>query len=117
MHQEGVGNPMAAPIHITDATFESEVIQAAIPTIVDFWAEWCMPCKRIAPILDELATEHASQLKVVKMDVDSNPATPERFNITGIPTLLVFKQGELVETLVGFLPKDRLLAKLSSHLR
>lgn len=108
---------MGAAIHITDATFEAEVLRSPVVTITDFWAEWCMPCKRIAPILDQLATEYAGKIKVVKLDVDANPDTPGRFNITGIPTLLVFKNGKLVETIVGFLPKDRLQEKLRPHLK
>jgi len=107
---------MSGAIHITDATFAAEVLQAPLPTVVDFWAEWCMPCKRIAPILEQIAAEYAGRLKVAKLDVDSNPATPGQFNITGIPTLLVFKGGQLVDTIVGFLPKDRLVARLAPHL-
>lgn len=107
---------MGAMVHVTDKSFEAEVLQSPVLTVTDFWAEWCMPCKRIAPILDEIATEYAGKIKVVKMDVDANPRTPEQFNITGIPTLLVFKGGELVETLVGFLPKNRLLEKLLPHM-
>lgn len=107
---------MGAAIHITDATFEAEVLRSPILTILDLWAEWCMPCKRIAPILDEIAAEHAGNIKIAKLDVDANPATPGRFGVTGIPTLLVFKGGKLVETLVGFMPKDKVLGKLSPHL-
>ncbi len=107
---------MGAMIHVTDKTFESEVLHSSVLTVTDFWAEWCMPCKRIAPILDEIATEYAGKIKIAKMDVDVNPVTPERFGITGIPTLLVFKAGQLVETLVGFLPKDRLVEKLLPHM-
>lgn len=105
-----------AVVHITDATFEAEVLRSPILTITDFWAEWCMPCKRIAPILAELATEYSGKLKIAKLDVDSNPETPERYGITGIPTLLVFSGGELVETLVGFLPKNKLVEKLRPYL-
>lgn len=107
---------MGAMIHVTDKTFESEVLNSPVLTVTDFWAEWCMPCKRIAPILDEIATEYAGQIKIAKMDVDVNPVTPERFGITGIPTLLVFRAGQLVETLVGFMPKDRLVEKLLPHM-
>lgn len=107
---------MGAATHVTDSTFDAEVLQASEVTVTDFWAEWCMPCKRIAPILDEIATEYAGKVKITKVDVDSYPQIAERFGITGIPTLLVFKAGKLVETLVGFMPKDRLLAKLMPHL-
>jgi len=107
---------MGGVIHITDATFEAAVLQASLPTVVDFWAEWCMPCKRSAPILEQIAAEYDGRLKVTKLDVDSNPDTPGQFDITGIPTLLVFKGGQLVDTIVGFLPKDRLTARLAPHL-
>ena len=107
---------MSAAIHVTDATFEAEVLRSPILTIVDFWAEWCMPCKRIAPILEELVVENAGKLKLTKMDVDSNPRTPEKYGITGIPTLLVFKNGKLEDTIVGFLPKDRLMGRLKPDL-
>jgi thioredoxin 1 len=103
-------------VHITDATFEAEVLRSPILTIIDFWAEWCMPCKRIAPILEELAAENAGKLKLTKLDVDSNPQTPEKYGITGIPTLLVFRNGKLEDTIVGFLPKDRLVSRLKPYL-
>jgi thioredoxin 1 len=106
----------AVAVHITDATFEAEVLRSPTLTIVDFWAEWCMPCKRIAPILDELAAENAGKLKLTKLDVDSSPKTPEKYGITGIPTLLVFKNGKVADTIVGFLPKDRLASRLKPYL-
>ena len=106
----------AAAVHITDATFEAEVLRSPILTIIDFWAEWCMPCKRIAPILEELAAENAGKLKLTKLDVDSNPQTPEKYGITGIPTLLVFRNGKVEDTIVGFLPKDRLVSRLKPYL-
>ena len=106
---------MGAAIEITDATFEAEALRSPIPTIVDFWAEWCIPCKRVAPILEEIATEYQGKIKVTKLDVDVNPRTPGMYNITGIPTLIVLKGGELVEIVVGFVPKDKLLAKLLPH--
>lgn len=107
---------MTAPIPITDATFEAEVLRASGLVITDFWADWCVPCKRIAPILEELAAEYAGKLKITKLDVDSNPATPEKYGITGIPTLLVFRDGQLADSIVGFLPKDRLLERLKPFL-
>ena len=106
----------AVAVHITDATFDAEVLRSPILTIIDFWAEWCMPCKRIAPILEELAAENAGKLKLTKLDVDSNPKTPDKYGITGIPTLLVFKNGKLEDTIVGFLPKDRLVNRLKPYL-
>jgi thioredoxin 1 len=106
---------MDAANHITDATFEAEVLRSPILTVIDFWADWCIPCKRVAPIMEEIATEYRGKIKVTKLDVDANPRTPGMYNITGIPTLLVFKGGKLVETIVGFMPKDKLLGKLLPH--
>jgi thioredoxin 1 len=107
---------MDAATHITDATFEAEVLRAPIPTILDLWADWCVPCKRLEPVLEQIAVEYQGKIKVAELDVDANPRTPGMYNVTGIPTLLVFKGGELVETLVGFMPKDKLVAKLLPHL-
>jgi thioredoxin 1 len=106
---------MDAAAHITDATFEAEVLRSPVLTIVDFWADWCVPCKRLEPVLEQIAVEYQGKIKVTKLDVDANPRTPGQQGITGIPTLLVFKGGKLVETLVGFMPKDKLLAKLLPH--
>jgi thioredoxin 1 len=103
---------MKAAVEITDETFESEVLHSPGLTIVDLWAEWCMPCKNLAPILDQIATEYRGKIKVTALDVDANPGIPGQYGVTGIPTLLVFKGGELVQTIVGFMPKDRLLGKL-----
>jgi thioredoxin 1 len=103
---------MQAAVEITDATFEAEVLRSPELTIVDLWAEWCMPCKNLAPILDQIATEYPDKIRVTKLDVEANPVIPRQFGITGIPTLLVFKGGQLVQTILGFLPKDRLLGKL-----
>ena len=107
---------MSAAIEITDATFEADVLRSPTLTILDLWAEWCVPCKRLAPILDEIAAQYKGKIKIAKLDVDTNARTPGMFNVTGIPTLLVFKGGKLVETLVGFMPKDKLVAKLLPHL-
>jgi thioredoxin 1 len=103
---------MEAVVEITDATFETEVLRSPGLTIVDLWAEWCMPCKNLAPILDQIATEYRDKIKVTKLDVDANPGIPGQYGVTGIPTLLVFEGGRLVQTIVGFMPKDRLLGKL-----
>jgi thioredoxin 1 len=101
--------------HITDDTFEQE-IQGATPVLVDFWAEWCGPCRMIGPVLEQVAAEQGDKLKIVKLNVDEHYATPARFGVTGIPTLLVFKEGKLVDRIVGFLPKPHLLARLKPHL-
>ena len=102
----------AATVDVTDATFDAEVLRSPILTILDLWAEWCIPCKRLAPILDEIAAQYTGRIKVAKLDVDTNPTTPGKFGVSSIPTLLVFKEGKLVETLVGFMPKDKVLGRL-----
>ena len=102
--------------HVSEATFEQEVIAAELPVLVDFWAEWCGPCKMIAPILDDIAGEYAGRLKVCKVDVDANPAVPEKFGIRGIPTLIIFKDGNAVETKVGALSKAQLSQFIDSCL-
>ena len=98
-----------AIVHTTDSSFESDVLQSDVPALVDFWAAWCGPCKMIAPLLDELSTEYAGRLKVCKVDVDSNPETAAKFNVRGIPTLLVFKNGTVEATKVGALSKAQLV--------
>ena len=98
--------------HVTDAEFEEKVLGAEGPVLVDFWAEWCGPCKAIAPALEEIAGEMSGTLSVAKLDVDSNPSTPAKYGIRGIPTLILFKDGEVADTKVGALPKARLAAWL-----
>ncbi len=95
-------------VHVTDATFDAEVLNSDLPVLVDFWAEWCGPCKMIAPVLDEIAEEYAGKLKVAKVDVDSNPDIPPKFGIRGIPTLIIFKGGSPEATKVGALSKTQL---------
>lgn len=97
---------MSERIHsTTDAAFESDVVKSDVPVLVDFWAEWCGPCRSIAPALEELAGELSSQIKVVKVNIDENPETPSKLGVRGIPTLMMFKDGQLVSTKVGAMPK------------
>ena len=97
-------------VHVSDATFDAEVLSSEIPVLVDFWAEWCGPCKMIAPVLDEIASEYSGKLKVCKVDVDANPEIPPKFGIRGIPTLIMFKGGNAEATKVGALSKTQLTA-------
>ena len=99
---------------VSDATFESEVLKSAEPVVVDFWAEWCGPCKMIAPILDEIATEKSGAVKIAKVDVDNNQELSSRFQIRAIPTLLFFKDGEVKEQVVGMTSKRELMAKIEA---
>ncbi len=96
---------MTHPIEITDSSFEEEVIKSDTPVLVDFWAEWCGPCKMIAPLVDELAEEFDGQVKFTKLDIDSNPMTAPKFGIRGIPTLLIFSDGKVAKQVVGAVPK------------
>jgi thioredoxin 1 len=100
------------PTQINDAGFEQEVIKSGVPVLVDFWAPWCGPCQMIAPIVEELARELGAKVKFTKMNVDENPLTPPRYGIRAIPTLILFKGGEVVEKITGLIPKDQLKAKL-----
>ena len=107
---------MAHPIDITDNSFNAEVVQSDTPVLVDFWAEWCGPCKMIAPIVEELAEEFGDKIKFTKLDVDTNPQSAMNFGIRGIPTLLIFNGGKPVETVVGAVPKSVLKKKLDAAL-
>lgn len=102
-----------ATAHVTDETFDAEVLQAAGPVVVDFWAEWCSPCKMIAPLLEELSNELEGQVKIVKINVDDNPKIATKYAIRGIPTLLMFKNGQVAASQVGAQPKNRLKAWLT----
>lgn len=107
---------MSKALTVTDASFEQEVLKSNTPVMVDFWAEWCGPCKMIAPILDEIAQEFDGRIKVAKLDVDSNNKTAGRYNIMSIPSLLFFKDGQLVDQIVGAMPKSQLTTRLEKVL-
>lgn len=103
-------------VHLTDDSFEEEVLKSSEPVLVDYWAEWCGPCKMIAPVLDEIAEEFAGKLKIGKLNIDDNPDTPPRYGIRGIPTLMLFKDGEVEATKVGAVSKSQLTAFIDSNL-
>jgi thioredoxin 2 len=104
--------PVREPVALTDASFASEVEKSALPVLVDLWAEWCGPCKMIAPAIDQLAAEFAGRLRVGKLNIDQNPATTERFQVQGIPLLLLFKDGREVERIVGAVPKSEIVRRM-----
>jgi thioredoxin 1 len=103
-------------VHITDETFEREVLNSEDPVLVDYWAEWCGPCKMIAPVLEEIAEEYAGKLKIAKLNIDDNAATPQKFGVRGIPTLMLFKGGNVEATKVGALSKSQLSAFIDSNM-
>lgn len=107
---------MAEHLEVTDANFENEVLKSDIPVLVDFWASWCAPCRMIAPVVDELAKDYEGKLKVGKMDVDANNETPASLGITGIPTLIIFKNGQPMEKIVGAVPKNKIVSVVESVL-
>ena len=103
-------------VHVTDESFESEVLKSDSPVLVDYWAEWCSPCKLVAPVLEEIATEYSGRLKVAKLNIDENPDTPPKYGIRGIPTLMLFKNSHVEATKVGALSKSQLSAFLDGNL-
>ena len=107
---------MADLLEVTDKTFQSDVLEANQPMLVDFWAAWCGPCKMVAPVVEEIAEEYSDNLRVAKMDVDSNRETPASYGIQGIPTLILFKDGEEATRIVGFRPKNGMMEELRPHL-
>ena len=103
-------------VYVTDDSFEEEVIKSDVPVLVDYWAEWCGPCKMIAPILDEISADYDGKLKIAKLNIDDNPGTPPKYGIRGIPTLMMFKGGDVEATKVGALSKSQLTAFIDSNL-
>ena len=101
--------------HISDASFEADVLKSDLPVLVDYWAEWCGPCRQIAPVLDELSETYKGKLNIVKMNVDENQSIPQQFGIRGIPTLMIFKGGKLVKTQVGAMSKGQMTALVAEH--
>jgi thioredoxin 1 len=103
-------------LHVTDQNFAAEVLQSSLPVLVDFWATWCGPCRTISPVVEELAKEFTGRIKVTKINVDENPGTPSQYGVRGIPTLIVFKGGKVLDQIVGAVPKARLLAMIEKAL-
>ncbi len=103
-------------VHVSDESFEQEVLKADTPVLIDYWAEWCGPCKMIAPILEELANEYRHKIKIAKLNIDDNPETPPKYNIRGIPTLMLFKNGKVEATKVGAVSKSQLASFIDSNI-
>jgi thioredoxin 1 len=106
----------ANTVTLTDAAFDNDVLSSDVPVLVDFWATWCGPCRMMAPVIDEIADDFAGKVKVGKLDVDSNPQSASRYQVRGIPTLLIFKGGQVVEQLVGAVAKDKVVEALNGHI-
>ena len=104
------------PKHVSDDTFETDVLESQTPVIVDFWAEWCGPCRQIAPALEEIASEMADKVTIAKVNVDENPMTPSKYGVRSIPTLILFKNGEVASTKIGAIPKSKLLEWVNSEI-
>lgn len=107
---------MSTLVTVTDTNFDDEVAQSSVPVLVDFWAIWCGPCRVVAPVVEEIANEQSGKLKVAKVDVDANPITAQQYGIMSIPTLMVFKNGQPVERIIGFMPKQQLMRRIEPHL-
>ncbi|MGE5280247.1 MAG: thioredoxin [Deltaproteobacteria bacterium] len=103
-------------LHVTDSNFKTEILEAGAPCLVDFWAEWCGPCRRVGPIVEELADEYAGRLKVAKLNVDNGPRTATSYGVMSIPTLMFFKEGQVVEQIIGAVGKEELKRKIEEHL-
>ena len=104
------------PIHTSDGNFEKDVLKSSTPVLVDFWATWCGPCKALAPKLDEIAKEYGTKLRVAKVDIDQNRETPSTYGVRGVPTLVLFKDGQVIDQIVGNHPKENITALLNKHL-